>query len=390
MKKIKPQNHLFLKLALLTILINLVACKSEGQGAKKLAEDSKTAQNIASAKDFEGQLSFSDVTLDQVDEQGRPVWKVKAKQAIYTNNQKIAKVQNPIGDLFQDGKLVYQVTGKEGEVHENGEVIFLKGDIVATDIQNQVLLRGNELEWRPKEDILIVRNQLNGTHKQVQATAQEAKAFSKKRLIELSGKVVAVTQQEPILQLRTEHLIWQMEEQKIIGDRPLQIDRYVDKKITDRGTGERGDVDLKNKIATLRQKGLLNLFDPPLDVASDLIVWNLNAKTIVSDLPVRLFHRVQQVNLNASKGRVDLEPKIAYLTGNVYGTGQRPPSQMRTDRMTWYLPNETFEAVGNVFYKQVDPPLTLRGPKAIGQFKDQTIVITGGENGGRVVTEIIP
>jgi len=39
----------------------------------------------------------------------------------------------------------------------------------------------------------------------------------------------------PALQLRTEHLIWQIRA-KLIGDRPVQIDRYKGKTITDRAT----------------------------------------------------------------------------------------------------------------------------------------------------------
>ena len=378
-----------LNLVLVALMLGVSACNIQGKAAKKLAEDSKLAQDSAAKKDFEGQLTFNDVTLDQADEQGRPLWKVKSKQAVYTNNKKTAKVQNPIGDLFQDGKLVYLVSGLEGEVQEDGKIIFLKGNIVATDIQNGVVLRGNELEWRPQEDILIVRNQLVGNHKDVDVTAKEGRAFSRIKRIELIGQVVA-NSKEPILQMRTEHLIWQMADNKMISDRPVQIDRYINKQITDRAVGDQGEVDTKTKIATLRKNGKLAMLEPPLDIFSNLIVWDSNAKTVVSDHQVRLFHRVQQVNLTANKGRVNLQTKTAYLTGKVYGIGQNPPSQMRTDQMTWYLPTESFEAVGNVFYEQTDPPLRLNGPKAVGQLKDQKIVISGGNDGSRVVTEIIP
>ncbi len=384
LSKILPLN-----LFLLLLLFGVAACRGNSRTAKKLAQDSQLAQESATGKSLDGGFTFNAVTLDQTDERGNPIWKIKAKQAVYSNNNKIAQIETPIGDLFQDGKLLYHVTGQEGEVHQDGQKVFLKGNIVATDIQNGVVLRGNELEWRPQEDILIVRNQLTGTHKQVDATAQEARAFSRAKRIELIGKVVAISKQ-PTLQMRTEHLIWEMQQEKMFSDRPVQIDRYVGTAIADRGVGDTGEVDLKTKIATLRKNGQLNVLDPPLQISSDLVVWNVEAKTVFSDLPVRIFHRVQLLTMTANKGRVDLEPKIAYLNGNVYGVGQRPPSQMRTDKMTWYLPTESFEAVGNVFYKQIDPPLTLTGPKAVGKLKDQTIVISGGSDGGRVVTDIIP
>lgn len=160
---------------------------------------------------------------------------MKAKQATYSKDRRVAQVENPSGDLFQDGKSVYQITAKEGEIEQDGEQLFLKGQIVATDPRNKLVLRGNELEWRPKEDLLIVRNQLTGSHPQVQAVAQEARVFSRTGRIELQGKVEANTS-DPVLQMRTEHLIWQIREQKLIGDRPLEIDRYKDKKLQ---TGQR-------------------------------------------------------------------------------------------------------------------------------------------------------
>ena len=43
---------------------------------------------------------------------------------------------------------------------ENGNVIFLRGNIVARGLKNGSILRGNELEWRPEEDVLIVREDI--------------------------------------------------------------------------------------------------------------------------------------------------------------------------------------------------------------------------------------
>ncbi|MBD2182835.1 LPS export ABC transporter periplasmic protein LptC [Aerosakkonema funiforme] len=383
--KIVPLKLVFL----LPLLLSIVACRSDGRTAKKLAQDSQLAQESAAGKNVEGGFTFNEVTLDRADEKGSPVWKIKAKQAVYSNNNKIAQIQSPIGDLFQDGKLLYQVTGQQGEVHQDGKKIFLKGQIVATDIQNGVVLRGNEMEWRPQEDLLIVRNQLTGTHKQVDASAREARAFSREKRIELIGNVVAFAKEQS-LQMRTEHLTWEMQNEKMYSNRPVQFYRYIGTTIADRGFGDRGDVDLKNKIATLKKNGQLALLDPPLDIASNFLIWNVTGKTVTSEEPVRISHRVQQVTLTGDRGRVDLEPKIAYLSGKVFGVGKRPPSQMRTDKLTWYLPTETFEAVGNVYYRQTDPPLSLTGPKAVGQLKNQTIVLSGGNSGGRVVTEIVP
>lgn len=102
-------------------------------------------------KDFESNLIFNDITLDQVNEKGQPIWKVKAKQALYSKDKKVAQVQKPEGELFQDGKLVYKISAQQGEVQQDGKQLFLKGQIVATDPRNGVVLRGSELEWQPQK-----------------------------------------------------------------------------------------------------------------------------------------------------------------------------------------------------------------------------------------------
>ena len=380
-------KFLTLKFLLMLLLLGVAACSSEGRTQKKLEKDSVAIQSS------ETNLTFNNITLEQTDAQGRPLWKVKTKQAIYSKDKKTAQVQNPFGDLFQDGKLVYQITAQQGEVYEEGNKIILRGQIVAVDTQDGAVLRGNEMEWRPKEDVLIVRNQVNGTHKQMQVAAQEARSFSRARRMELVGQVVA-TAKEPPLHLKGEYLVWQMEQQKVISDRFIQIDRYdKNNTITDRALGQQGEVDLKAKIATLKQNAQVIVSNPPVQVTSNLMVWNLNAETITSDQPVQIFHSEHQMTVNAMKGRVDLKPKIAYLNGSVQGVELRRQSKIFADQMTWFLPTQVVEATGNVNYQQVNPPLNLTGPKAVGKLQDQTVTVSGdgsGNNNGQVSIEIIP
>lgn len=362
----------------LVLVFALFACNNENRTVKKLAEDTSAVQKV------ESNLTFNDVTLEQANEQGKPVWKVKAKAAVYSQDKKIAQLKSPNGELFQDGKSVYQIAGQQGEIQQDGKRLFLKGQIVATDPQNGLVLRGNELEWRPQEDLLIVRNQLTGTHRQVQVVAQEARAFSRAHRIELQGRVVA-NATDPTLQLRTEHLIWQIKEQRLIGDRPLQIDRYKAKKITDRATANQGEVGLKTKIVTLRQNAQLALLDPPMQVASNQLSWNLNTETLTANQPLRIVHHKEQMTATAKQGRMDLQKEIVYLNGDVYAVGQRR-QQLNSKTLTWYVPSKLVEAQGDVFYRQVEPPVSFTGQKAVGKLQSQSIVVSGG----RVVTNIIP
>jgi LPS export ABC transporter protein LptC len=371
----------FLFLPLIFFLIfGLVSCGGKSPPASQ--------ENPGASSKQDSDLTFFDVTLEQADEVGRPIWKVRAKKAKYTKDKQIGQAESPYGELYQDGKVVYQIKADIADIEQDGKQLFLKGKIFATDPSNGIVLQGNELEWRPKEDLLIVRNQINGTHKQLQAVAQEARVKTREQRMEFSGRVVA-NSTDPQLQLRTEHLIWNIKEEKLIGDRPIQIDRYKDNKISDRGKGNSAEVNLKTKIATIQQNAQLDLLDPPVQIASNSMTWNMNAETVTTNSPVRMFQRVDNLTVTANQGEMKIPQKTVYLTGNVNAIGQRRQS-LKSNTLTWYLDNKLVEAQGNVVYRQVDPPLNFTGETAVGNLQTENIVVKGGSSSGRVVTEIIP
>jgi LPS export ABC transporter protein LptC len=176
----------------------LVTCASLSACEGKSRTEQKIKQDTA-ATEIEGSLVFKNVTLDQADEKGRPLWKVKAKQATYTKDKKLGRIDNPSGDLYQDGKVVLQVSADTGEIREDGQLVFLKGQITATDTRNGAVFKGDELEWRPKEDLLVVRNNLKGIHPQLQAAAKEGRYFTRKQQVELLGQVAAIALQRAVI-----------------------------------------------------------------------------------------------------------------------------------------------------------------------------------------------
>ncbi len=373
-------SFLFLPLTFF-LVFGLVGCG----GKSPPASQQNTA---ASSGDQDSNLTFFDVTLEQADEVGRPIWKVRAKTAKYTKEKQIGQAESPYGELYQDGKVVYQIKADVADIEQDGKQLFLKGKIFATDPSNGIVLQGNELEWRPKEDLLIVRNQINGSHKQLQAVAQEARVKTREQRMEFSGGVIA-NSTDPQMQMRTEHLIWNIKEEKLIGDRPIQIDRYKNNKISDRGKGNSAEVNLKTKIATVQQNAQLELLDPPLQIASNSMTWNMNTETVTTNSPTRMFQRAENVTVTANQGEMKIPQKTVYLTGNVNAVGQRRQS-LRSNTLTWYLDNKLVEAQGNVIYRQIDPPLNFAGETAVGNLQTENIVVKGGNSSGRVVTEIIP
>ncbi|NMG10247.1 LPS export ABC transporter periplasmic protein LptC [Brasilonema sp. UFV-L1] len=376
------------KFKILIFVISLIPIGVVGCGVRQTNVTTKPPLTSPSPGDKDSNLTFFDVTLEQADEVGRPIWTVRAKQAKYTKEKQIGAAESPYGELYQDGKVVYQVQAQVADIEQDGKQLFLKGKIVAVDPRNGIVLHGNELEWRPKEDLLIVRKQVNGTHKQLQAVAQEARVKTREQRMEFSGGVVA-NSLEPQLQMRTEHLIWQIKEETLIGDRPVQIDHYKNNQITDRGRGDSAQVNLKTKIATVKKNAQIELLDPPVQVASNSMTWNLNSETITTNSPVRVFHRTEKLIVTGNQGEMKIPQKTVYLTGNVYGVGERRQS-LKSQTLTWYLDKKLVEAQGDVVYRQVDPPLAFTGQKASGDLQAETLVVNSEGSGKKVVTEIIP
>lgn len=104
-----------------SLVIGLAACGGQHRTSNQSPAENKSPQ------DADSKLTFFDVTLEQADEVGRPIWKVIAKQAKYTKEKEIGQVENPYGELYQDGKIVYQVQAEKADIEQNGKQLFLKG-----------------------------------------------------------------------------------------------------------------------------------------------------------------------------------------------------------------------------------------------------------------------
>lgn len=365
--------------SLLLVLLLVSGCRNQAnRSAEKLAEDSATVQKP------DTNLAFNNITLEEADEQGRTLWKVKAAQAIYTPDQKVARVKNPTGQLYQDGKPIYRVQSKTGEIQRSGDRIVLKGEVIATDTESGAVMQADQLEWQPKQDILLLRGNLRGVHPQLKISANQAKVFNRQKKVELFGKVNALTV-DPQIRMQTEHVIWQVKDQKVIGDRPVQVQRIQGNQATDQGTANQAEIDLAKKTAHLKTNARLTTIDPPLQISGNSLIWEVPKQTLVSDQPLTVVQQQQQITVTANRGRMELKPKIAYFNGNVNASSANQ-SKLTADDLTWKVASQEVTALGNVVYIQPDPPATLRGAKAVGKLQNRTVVVSGG----RVVTEIIP
>ncbi len=336
---------------------------------------------------IKNELVLSDVTLEQSNEKGQVLWKIKSEKAIYTKDQQSVLVENPFGELFQDGKLVYTITAPKGEIFQDGKKVTLKGQIIATDVINKVTLQGQELEWQPETDILIVRKNLIATHEKFQATGQEAIVFSKKKFAELKGAVL-VKIKEPIIEIKSQDITWQIDQGLFISKKPTQVDRFQEQKIIASGFADEADFNYNTKLAILKKNVQLVLDDPNLQVSSQLINWNVEEKSITTPVPVTVWEKQENIYLSGNQGSGDFAKNNFSLVGNVVGVGQQRQSQINCDTLFWQFKDQNFIANGNVIYQQAEPPMKVSAPMATGELKNDTNVTFRGNGSSSVVMEI--
>ncbi len=339
----------------------------------------------------EPELTLRDVTLEQPDEDGQPLWRVRGATVTYSSNQQVAYITRPDGELFQDGEIIYEVVADTGEVRENGSVILLRGNIVATGVKNGSILRGNEMEWRPQEDQLIMRGQITGTHPQLRAAAQEARVFNRENRMELVGDVVANTvvadaQTEPWLKLQAQELVWFWQEERIDSTQPLRVEQFKQNAITDVVTGQRGTVNLADQIVNLRGQVAMQMLELPLNMTSEALDWQVAEDQVTINQPLTLVQPERNIRITARQGRMDLAQQEVFLSQEVVAAGATNQSRLTSDRLSWNVETETVVAEGRVNYRQANPSINLNGNRAVGRLDDQTILV----DGGRVVTEIVP
>jgi LPS export ABC transporter protein LptC len=339
-------------------------------------------------KPIEAKLELDNLSFEQVDKQGKPWWKVRAQKGVYAPDRKIAKVTNLNGDLYQDGQIVLHVTAKTGEIEQAGDKVLLRGDVVARETRNNLVISGQEVEWQPKLDLLTIRDRVRADHPKFLANANEGKYLSRKQQLDLTGKITTFAK-DPVLAMQTEHLIWLVKDQKVIGDRPVQAQRYQAQKITDRVTANSFNTSLDRKIINLQGNVRLNAVKPLIQVDGESFSWNLDRELVIADRPLTIVHQQESVTFNANAGELDLKASTATLTGNARGIATRNQAKLRADRLIWEMTSQQIVGTGNVVYQQIDPSIKFIGTRGVGKLQDQSIVISS-DGKQQVRTEFVP
>jgi LPS export ABC transporter protein LptC len=337
---------------------------------------------------IEAKLELDNLSFQQVDKQGKPLWKVRAKKGTYTPDKKRAKITGIDGDFYQDGRIVLHVTANAGEVEQEGEKVVLRGDVITKETRNNLVIVGQEVEWHPKTDLLTIQDRVRVNHPQLQVQADRGEYHSREQRLDLTGKIAAIST-EPRLGMQTEHLIWLLKDQTVTSDRPVEIQRYEAKVISARVRANGSKTSLDRKIVDLKGNVQFNGVKPLIQVFGESFSWNLDRELVTADRPLTIFDPKEEVTLQSNTGQLNLKASTATLAGNARGVATRNQAKLYADRLTWQMTSQQLIGTGNIIYQQTQPSIRFTGNRSVGKLQDQSIVVTSDRE-HQVQTDIIP
>lgn len=361
----------------LLLLVSVFGCQS--------TTDSSQYQKSETRSDT--QLVLNEAILEQSNRQDGTVWKIRAGNIVYSEDRQTATLNKVVGNLLQNGSIIFKIKAETGEVRDNGNLILLKEEIVASDPRNNSAIYSSAMEWRPQENLLLIPEKLSGVRDRLKITANSGKYYTDRESLEIEGDVVA-TATQPALQLKSDRLVWQIASEEVESPGAVEIVRYDETQtVTDRLVSDRGLVNLAENTATLNDNIELITLEPQLQVATDSFTWNYRERIGKTNRPIQILDRQRQISLTGNAGEIDLPQKIAKLQNGVRGIDRQQGSQIYARQLNWNIATEEIEATGNIVYEQSDPKARLTGEKAVGILKNNNIVVTS--DGKQQVTTTI-
>ncbi|MEL6909276.1 MAG: LPS export ABC transporter periplasmic protein LptC [Cyanobacteria bacterium J06598_4] len=345
------------------------------------------ADSVSDVSRVDTQLLLNNAVLEQSNRDENTVWKIKADNITYSEDNRVATLTKVVGNLWQNDSVILKIRAEAGEVKDNGNIIVLNGNVIASDPRNGSTINSEVVEWRPQENLLLIPQQLTGTNANLQVVADSGQYRTDFEKLELEKNVVA-TSEKPALQLTSDRLEWDLKQQQVISPGAVKLVHYnQNQTITDKLISDRAELNLATNQATLNKNIELISLDPPLQVATDSLTWNYLTRIGKSDRPIQILDRQRQISLTGNRGDVNLSQRLATLQDGVKGINQLESAEIFARQMTWKMDTKEVEAKGNVIYEQIDPQARLTGEKAIGALGSSNIVVTS--DGKQQVTTVI-
>ncbi|HEY9688645.1 MAG TPA: LPS export ABC transporter periplasmic protein LptC [Coleofasciculaceae cyanobacterium] len=355
------------------VAIALITGLSTGCGSGPKRGENRIAADTKAVDDFQGDLVFDNLTLNRADKKGQVLWEVRSKQARYSRDRKLAKLSDVKGKLFQDGKVIYEITAKQGEVEQNGQVLKVSGNLRAKDLREKMEFQGGSAIWEPSKFQLQMKGGVTLNHPQAKIQSQEAVAFSRDRRVELSKVVKLVSKdkdKDRQMTLDTDRLVWQMkaDEMQAIG-KVVAIGKKPEVKLTtDRLVWQRKKQisEAIGNVVAVNNKGANRL-------TANRVIWQMKEQIAQAEGKAVATSQESAAQLSADRIVWQMKDQIAQAEGKAVATGQKPPTQLNADRIVWQMKEQVAQAIGNVVAVRQDPAVRVQSQRAVWQQKAQMV-----------------
>ena len=332
-------------------------------------------------------LIFNDITLEQVDPEGKKVWELEAETVTYAPETQLALVDKPTGLLFEEGKPTYRVSATSGEVDESTPTIILRGTVVLEALIDQGVLKGDQLTWKPEEEIFILEGNLTGTYEDIKFTGQRGELQNQIKTLTVTGKVVADLQDSDA-RLKTEALTWDMNQERVQGILPVVLEHYeADKpdQVIDRATGDGITALIPQQRFTLSPNAIVTLGESQLAIRSQSLTWDAIEERVESPGSVTVVRSTDGLEVKGNSGNFELKTQIATLVGAIEAWNPKQAARLWGDRLVWELKNDRVEATGVVRYEQGNPILKIEGDRAVGLLNSEELTVTSSQRSVKTV-----
>jgi LPS export ABC transporter protein LptC len=341
----------------------------------------------------QGGVNLSNVVLTQTDSQGKLLWKIAAKGVTYGEDQQQLTAKALQGQLYQEGKPLFDLVAGAGSTQIKNQQIRLKGNLQVKDRKQKLVFAGREAFWNPKSGVLSVRSGLTITHPQVKLWADALQVSKQGQQVRVQGNVLAESRDRR-LRVKATRALWlptaQMLEAGLAaenGQQPsVEIEQFKGKTRLAQALAGQVRANFKTGLISLTDPAQLQLDSSSLLLTSRTLMWDTTKERLSSPELLKIEDRRQKITAMSNTGSFDSSRNLIDLQGKVEVVGLQDGAKLNSNRFLWKTDQQRIEALGDVYYQQQSPPFTLKGPRAVGRIADQTVRVSGGE----VVTEIVP
>ncbi len=366
-------------------VLGILVVSAGAGGAWWLIQQNSLAPVVQSPQKPPGS-SLSQITLTEVDPQGKLLWEITAKEAEYTQNNRRVQITAIKGKFFKDGKRLMDITGNSGSINQSTQEITIEGQVKAIAVKDNIILTSDRMVWLSKKDLLTAtskqRIKVTNPDQKITITGKLLKANPGANRFTIEQDVIA-TAVKPSLEIKSRILTWDATQNKVVSPVPMAILHTTDQM---RLNADQGEWRIKSQQVYLQ--GNIKGYAPAsgINVETSVLVWDILQQLVTLPASLLVSSPLRQVAIAANQGQVNLATQTINLSGDIKADAKLNQAIVTADTANWVIPAQIITAQGNIRYSQVEKNIKLTGSKAVANLADQTIKVTGAD----VITQITP